>query len=211
MLTIASQGGVPPPPDSWAHDSSAAGFMTRGLRAAIAGNLVAAQRCLDAARALPRTDWLLHGAAPAVLEARIAMLKGRAKEAARILRPVAAQPREPGFRVPYRVGMSIVRLSLADAFEQLGQPDSAVVVLERITTDPAPARDERTARGILLPFAHRRLVLLYARMGRLEDARRHWEIFNATVRTPDPELQPVIVEARSVLESAERMAKASRR
>jgi len=211
MLTIASQGEVPLPTDAWTHDTSAAGFITRGLRAAIAGDRIGAQRYLNRARALPGTEWSLHGAAPALLEARIAMLEGRWVQAAGILRPVAAQPREFGFRVPYRVGMSIVRWSLADAYEHLGQPDSAAVVLERITSDPEPARDERHARGILLPFSHRRLVLLYARMGRLEDARRHWEIFNATVRTPDPELQPLIAEARAALASAEGIAKSTRR
>jgi len=202
MLTIASQGAIPLPTDSWARDSSAAGLITRGLRAAIAGDRVAAQRYLDAARALPRTEWQLHGAARALLEARIAMLEGRWEEAARTLRPVSAQPHEVGFRLPYRVGISIFRWSLADVFEHLGQPDSAAVVLERMTSDPGPARQEWHARGILLPFAHRRLVLLYARMGRLEDARRQWEIFSTTVRTPDSELQPLIAEARAALESA---------
>src|SRR5262249_35355260 len=160
--------------DAWAHDTSAAGFITRGLRAAIAGDRIGAQRYLDQARALPRIEWSMRGAAPTLLEAQIAMLEGRWEEAAKILRPVAAQPRELGYQVTYRVGLSFVRWSLADIFEHTGQPDSAAAVLERITSDPGPAREEWHARGILLPFAHRRLVLLYARMGRLADARRHW-------------------------------------
>jgi len=101
------------------------------------------------------------------------------------------------------------RSLLADAYEHLGQPDSAALTLERVTSDPAPW--ETHLRGVLPPFAHRRLVLLYARMGRFEDARRHWQIFSETVRTPDPELRPMIEEARLALGSAEAMAKSARR
>ena len=71
--------------------------------------------------------------------------------------------------------------------------------------------DELLLRGVILPFAHRRLVLLYARMGRLEDAKRHWKIFAETVRTPDPELRPLIEEARAARASAEGMARPTAR
>jgi hypothetical protein len=60
-------------------------------------------------------------------------------------------------------------------------------------------------------YAHRRLVLVYARMGRLEEARRHWEIFSATFTRPDPEMEPLVEEARAALMSAEAMAKSARR
>ena len=85
-----------------------------------------------------------------------------------------------------------------------GSPEISLSCQQVCTGTPNP-------RGIALPFAHRRLVLLYARMGRLEDARRHWQIFTATVRTPDPELEPLIAEARAALMSAEGMAKSARR
>jgi hypothetical protein len=104
--------------------------------------------------------------------------------------------------------MSSVRWFLADVFEQLGQPDSAAVLLERVVSDPAPWD---MAMSVLRTYAHRRLVLLYARMGRIDDARRHWQIFSATVRTPDPEIQPLIAEARSALARAEGMARSARR
>src|SRR5262249_17061488 len=142
-----------------------------------------------------------QGATPTLLEARIEGLAGRWDEAARILRPIAAQRVEIGTRIPDGAGMSNVRWFLADAFEKLGQPDSAAVTLERVISDPAPWESNR----FLHTFAHRRLTLLYARTGRLEDARRHWQIFSETVRTPDPELQPLIAEARAALTSAEAM------
>jgi hypothetical protein len=102
--------------------------------------------------------------------------------------------------------MSVVRWLLADAYEQLGQADSAAATLERVTSEPMPSHWEQYARGIVVPFAHRRLVLLYSRMDRLEDARRHWRIFTEMVRTPDPEIQPLIAEARAALRSAEEAA-----
>ena len=56
-------------------------------------------------------------------------------------------------------------------------------------------------------FADQRLVLLYARMGRLEDARRHWKILSETFTQPDPEVAHLVDEARAALEAAERKAK----
>jgi hypothetical protein len=60
--------------------------------------------------------------------------------------------------------------------------------------------------GIPFPFAHHRLVLLYSKLGRVEDARRHWEIFETTFTDPDPELVPMLDEARKALEEAEAKA-----
>ncbi len=214
MLSVISAGAIPLLGDAWARDSSTVTLVTRGLRATVAGDAASAQRFLDAARAHwahSRRELAWQGAAPALLEARIEALAGRWGGAARILRPAAAQRVEIGVRVPGRAGMSMIRWFLADAFEQLDQPDSAAVTLERVTSDPAPAQWEGHTRGILLPFAHRRLVLLYARMGRVEDARRHWKIFTETVRTPDPELQPLIAQARDALARAEGMARPARR
>jgi hypothetical protein len=211
MLAIVSAGAIPlPPPDAWARDSSTTTLITRGLRAAIAGDRAVAQRSWNAVRTRSRRELAWQGAAPALLKARIEALEGRWDEAARILQPIASQPLEIG-QVPYPAGMSVVRCFLADAFEQLGKPDSAAVTLERVTSDPAPSFQEDYLRGMAVPFAHRRLVLLYARMGRIEDAKRHWQIFAATVRTPDPEIRPLIDEARATLASAEGMAKSMRR
>ncbi len=205
MLAIVSRGTIPLPADAWARDSSAASFITRGLRAAIAGDRPGAQRLLSAARRRPGWELAWQGAAPALLQAQIEALAGRWGEAAAILAPVASQRVEIG-EVSYQAGMSAVRWLLADALEKLGQPDSAAACLERVTSDPAPAIQERGLRGIALPFAHRRLVMLYVRMGRLDDARRHWKMFTETVRTPDPEIRPLIEETRAALAKAEEVA-----
>ncbi len=62
---------------------------------------------------------------------------------------------------------------------------------------------EFCVRGLFSSFAHHRLVLLYARMGRLEDARRHWKIFEDIFTNPDPELRPMVEEARQALVQVE--------
>ena len=140
-----------------------------------------------------------------MLEAQIGALTGHWRNVVRMLQPIASQSMETR-QAGESVGMSVFRWFLADAFEKLGQPDSAAAYLERVTSDRAPAAEEFNLRGIILPFAHRRLVLLYARMGRVEDAKRHWRIFTETVRTPDPKIQPLIAEARAALAGAERLA-----
>ena len=71
----------------------------------------------------------------------------------------------------------------------------------------SPNRGPSGAMGRRCPHASTgRLVLLYARMGRIEDAKRHWRIFTETVRTPDSEIQPLFAEAREALASAEKLA-----
>jgi len=49
--------------------------------------------------------------------------------------------------------------------------------------------------------------VLLARLGRLDEARRHWEIFRTTFTNPDPECAHLIDEARSALEAAEAQAR----
>ena len=209
-LAVVSAGAIPIPRDPWAGDSSAATLITRGLRAVIVGDGVAAQRLLDAARAGKRHELASEEYALALLGARITALTGRWDEAARMLGPIAS--RRPSAGTAFLVGgATAVRWFLADAFERLDQPDSSAAYLELALSDPASAGSEPHLRGITVPFIHRRLVLLYARTGRLEDARRHWQVFSETVRTPDPEIQPLIAEARAALASAEGMARSARR
>jgi len=205
MLTLASDGVVKAPADDWAPDSSTATLLSRGLVAAIAGDRVAAQRWLDAARARPSLEIAWQGATPQLLAARIAALTGRWDEAARLLRPVTSQPVEIGMTI-YPAGMTMVRWSLADAYEKLGHPDSAAICLERVVSDPAPPREDNV-HGVALPFAHLRLVLLYARLGRVADAERHLAVVEKWFTTPDPEARRLLDEARSAVRAARGMAR----
>ena len=102
------------------------------------------------------------------------------------------------------------RWLVAEAYERLGQPDSAAAYFE-LAMSPIGNGGALCDARIAYSFAHRRLVLLYARMGRLDEARRHWEIFSATFTRPDPEMLPLIEEARAALASAGAMAAGQRR
>jgi hypothetical protein len=96
-----------------------------------------------------------------------------------------------------------VQWCLAAAYEDQGQLDSAAAQLELLATWQGP-RGRYNKRGLTHSFAHQRLVMLYARMGRPADARRHWRVFSETFTTPDPELVHLVDEARAALASAER-------
>lgn len=104
-----------------------------------------------------------------------------------------------------------IRWLAAEAFERLDRPDSAAAYFERAIAPVAEHSSDRIGGRLAFSFGHRRLVLLYARMGRPEEARRHWEAFSQTFTRPDPELLPLIEEARAALASAEGMARSARR
>jgi len=206
MLAVVSGGVIGVPADDRGADNSAAAYLTRGLRAAIAGDRVAAQRLLEAARARPKYELAWQGATPVLLAARIEALQGRWDEAARMLQPVASQPIEIG-ATQFPAGMSAVRWFLADAFERLGRSDSAAVYLERAVSDPAPAIDEGFLRGIVVPFAHLRLITLYARMGRPADAERHLAVLERWWDRTDDVSRPMLEAARTAVRSVRGMAR----
>lgn len=100
---------------------------------------------------------------------------------------------------------------MASIYEREGKPDSAAVCLELLLAPVGKYRDLIPWRGFHFSFAHQRLVLLYSRMGQLESARRHWEAFAKAFDDPDPELRPLVDEARAALAAAEGMARSTSR
>jgi hypothetical protein len=93
-----------------------------------------------------------------------------------------------------------VRWTLADAFERTGQPDSAAANLERDLA--MPYIEPQWA-----PAIRYRLVLLYARMGRVPEAERHLAALEHAWDRPDPEVRRMLDEARAALASARGMAR----
>jgi tetratricopeptide (TPR) repeat protein len=91
----------------------------------------------------------------------------------------------------------------ADAYERLGQLDSAAVLLRELLP-PRPAWGETLSGTAAHSFVLQRLIVLLARQGRVEEARRHWEIFRATFTNPDREYAHLVEETRAALEAAER-------
>jgi tetratricopeptide (TPR) repeat protein len=135
-----------------------------------------------------------------VLAALLHARGGRWEDVIRILAPALRSHLNPiGFSDESM--WALARWLVADAYARLGELDSAAANLE-ITVDPAGAlRDgeDLEARGLISSFAHQRLVLLYARLGRVAEAQRHWKAFREAFTRPDPELVPLINEARQAL------------
>jgi tetratricopeptide (TPR) repeat protein len=88
---------------------------------------------------------------------------------------------------------------VADAYEQLGRPDSAASFLERVLA-PEGYSGEIRGRGFSYSFAHRRLARLYTQLEEFDRAEEHWLEFLETFTDPDPEFQWMQDEARSELE-----------
>jgi hypothetical protein len=61
--------------------------------------------------------------------------------------------------------------------------------------------------GAAHSYLRQHLIVLLARMGRVDEARRHWAVFRATFTNPDPELAHLVDEARTALEAAELKAR----
>jgi tetratricopeptide (TPR) repeat protein len=144
-----------------------------------------------------------------MVAAWLAARAGRWEVVLRNLRPAALQGE--AHRYTLMESAPVIRWLVAEAFDQLGRPDSAAAYFERAIAPPPGGGTNIEQIRMASSFGHRRLVFLYARIGRLEEARRHWKIFSATFTHPDPALAPLVEEARVALASAEGMAKSARR
>ena len=202
VLRVVSGARVigPQPGDVAVAMDSPYGQPIPALRAAAAGDTGTARAIVTHVRALPpeRHPW---GDSMATLaEAWLAASAGRPAEVVRLLRPLAGQGTP-------RVDRSLTQAvlwSLAAAYERQNQLDSAAAVLERLAAWQGLHGVLGVLRGLTHSFAHQRLVMLYARMGRPADARRHWQVFSTTFTQPDPEMQHFVDEARAARASAER-------
>jgi eukaryotic-like serine/threonine-protein kinase len=200
-LSSLSRGAVPLPPDTCVRDNSTESLIARGLRAAFAGDGSAARRILTVARARPQRDLRMNGASIEMIEARAELQAGRPEEAVRLLRPIAAREVEPWPQI-VPVGLAWVRWTLADAFEQMGKPDSAAAYLERSASSPA---SDWSA-----PYLHQRLALLDGRMGRVAEAERHLAAVEKAWDRPDPPVRRLLDEARTVVRASRGIARPER-
>jgi len=209
MLTIVTGGAIAIPAEEVLHETSASVLLNGGLRAALAGDRNEARRRLISARACSRRELADWTGPAALLEAQIAALAGDWPAAVRVLRPVALLPTRLSM-VMYPTAMHEIRWFLADAFEKLAQPDSVAAYLEKITSDSAPTYRDEHIHGVAVTMAHRRLVMLYARMGRLEDAERHLALLQRMWARPGPIARRMLDEARGGVASARAMARPER-
>jgi hypothetical protein len=95
---------------------------------------------------------------------------------------------------------------VSQSWERLGQPDSAIAYCEQPLAWGGDA-GFLVARTLTQPFALQRLVMLETRLGRLADAREHWQTLEAMATKPDAEFRPLLDDAHRALTSAEAMAR----
>jgi tRNA A-37 threonylcarbamoyl transferase component Bud32/tetratricopeptide (TPR) repeat protein len=187
LLAIVRTAPLPQWQAAPGRDTTTVALFSRGLREAFGGDTALARRCLGRALRRPAYQHWHSGASAQLIEARLDGAGGRWDVAARLLQPIAVRRVAPDY-LDFQE-MSWIRWYLADAYEHLGQPDSAAAHLERIVSDPFANH--------IRPYAHLRLVPLDARLGRGADARRHMESVQRAFTTPDPELKQRIEQARA--------------
>jgi len=118
---LAERGGGP--------DSAPAQALLAGLAAAMAGDTARARRYLDRLEPLSARDQENLGSGPELLHALLELRTGRAEAAIARLAPLAATGEHDALSLD-RVDSYWLRLVVADAFRDRGQPDSARRYLE---------------------------------------------------------------------------------
>ena len=176
-------------------DTTFKSVITRGWHAALVGDLPGARRELRDLLRRTADNLARAGAAADFLEASISASEGRWSDVIRLIGPVALRGDDLGQDVSWgRIGPTPERWLVAEAYEHLGPPDSAAAAFERVLEPP-----ESQGISSFPPYAHQRLVMIYARMGRREDAERHWREFSAAFTNPDPEVRHLLDEARAAI------------
>ena len=100
-------------------------------------------------------------------------------------------------------GTHAMRWLVANAFDQLGQLDSAIAYFTLVVDPSGLSYEALMDRGFVYSFAQRRLAGLYARLGDVEAAERHWQIFLSTFTTPDEELRWMVTQSPAEPERTE--------
>lgn len=189
-----------------ATDTTFDSALSRAFRAMVSGRETAAEmaRVLGDQRSR-RADYSVR---VALLEGWGALRSGRTQEGKSQLRALALQTGGPYYTWYENLDpIQQARWLLAGIYEREGKPDSAAVCLELLLAPVGRYRDLIPWRGFHYSFAHQRLVLLYARMGQVDAARRHLEAFDKAFTNPDPELRHLVDEAHAALAAAEAMGK----
>lgn len=206
-LGAVTRGLVPIPTVAPLRDTTVGALVTRGMLAATAGDLEGARRCAALIRTRPELERIGYGRAPALLEACIARQERRWPDVVAALAPLCARAGMQPNNMPYDgPGRTVCRWVVGQAYEELGRPDSAARYYEWALAPDGLQAGERLQRSYAFSYLHQRLVLLCARLGRREDAERHWQAFSSVFTRPDAEAKPLLDEARAAITSLRAMA-----
>jgi tetratricopeptide (TPR) repeat protein len=179
-------------------DRGIGSLVTLGMAEASAGRLGTAEELLGQIQRRPPNERRRFGEAPALLRAWIARGRGQWPQVVEALAALCVRADAAiGEVVPTDgPGRPLCRWLVAEAYQHLGQPDSAAAYYESALSPERLYFEEHVQRAVLSSFAHQRLVVLYAGMGRHEKAREHWRLLSATCTRPDPPVRQQLAEAQ---------------
>jgi len=171
----------------------------RALCAALSGDTEQASALLATIESVPEHERAWHGSAPLVIEAAIAAVEGRWENVRATLGWTGSWYWPHNTFRGVRLGV-VARLLLAEAYERVGNLDSAAAYFELLGK---PGRfveiDQYNRATYAYPFAHFRLGRLYSQIGNAARASDEWLLFLDTFTTPDPEFEWMVEEARGEL------------
>ena len=175
-------------------DTTIPGLVVAGVAKARTGMILAAEEALAAIGRQPRRRQRKYEADIAVLTASIAGARGEWGTVVRELEPLTIAGRTSF--VVYRLP---IRWLVAEALENLGRDEEAAAAYE-LVIDPLRLRGiGYLVRPSYVALAHCRLAPLYARLGRPDEARRHWQSAQAMITTPDPVYRELLATARAAV------------
>src|SRR5215207_1182835 len=198
LLSEAAERSAPPLPDALAKDTSAGGLYTAALTSAVRSDTSAARAALERIRRIPASEQRRLGEGARLADAWLLAHQGRWRQVVDTI-GAKAWTGEHDSSLLDRVGSLSLRWLLAEGYARLGKADSATAVLELAIKPSRMPGNEFALRGLVLPFAHRRLAQWYETTDRKAEAVAHWRAFADAFSTPDPEANAMVLDARAAL------------
>jgi tetratricopeptide (TPR) repeat protein len=199
LLALSLASGVPlsaedARPLAW--DSTIGGRAAAAFLTAVLGDTTGAAAMLrlptDSGRASSATR--LGEGDRALIHAAIASARSDAAGIVHALAPLGRQVEirlNPGSHVAYWM--------LGDAYDKLGQGDSAAIWFGALIDITRIASEDRYSFGLTHSFAHFRLARIHAARGDRASSRMHASTFLNAFRKPDPEFMWMVAEAQRLV------------
>ena len=191
LLKVASGRRTAPQSAALLTDTTPGGLTLRGLTAAVSGDTAGARTALSRLQELGPVEKRRLGGGPQLIEAWIAVRGRQWGQAIELLGPTARWGEHDGSS-PDQVASFATRWLVADAYEQDGRLDSAAAYFELALAPTRLPFSHLALRGMVHPFAQRRLAILYEKMRRPDDAGRQWKALADDFITPDPDLKTLL-------------------